>query len=385
MAQWRWPLLVRAVRVGLRPAAIGFGLAMIASLTLVEALASIGREGPGPLGMLASAVGVRLERIIDGSLSLDGVRIASGIAQLAATPSEWFQANTWRAIALVPSAMIVGLFGGAICRLAALDLGRRTKIEWPQALGVAANQWRSMAAVVLGPIAIVGGLILLLALGGAAMVGLPYVNVVGALGYGLLLLVGLVCVVSAVVYVLGAPLLVPAVACEGTDAVDSLGRVFPYVVGQPIRLLAYLAVVIATVTIVGSAATWGAGAVIGVTASTAGAWAGPTAREAIVAALTGAALPEGASANTGSWTVAGPVVGFWNRLLLAAAGGVGVAMFFACSTALYLLMRHAVDGQDPEEIWVPGEIEASMQRTQDVRRQLNPTASAPPVLPAEAD
>jgi hypothetical protein len=324
---------------------------------------------------------------LGGGFGLDGVPTSPGVSQFVSMPVEWLQNNTWRALALVPAAAVVGILGGAISRLAALDLARGERQEWPVALGLAIRHATSLMGVVLGPIFIVGGLALLLMLIGAATLTVPYVNIVGAIGYGLVLILGLLCVLAGVVYTIGAPLLVPAVACEGTDAVDSLGRVFPYVLGRPLRLLACIALLVLVVSVIGGLAGWAASATVDVTARASGAWAGPTVREGLGAAITGVRPPESSPAASGSWSAVGPIIHFWHRFAFALAAAIGVASFFSASTACYLLMRLAVDGQDPEEIWSPGEIEASMRRTEEARRRLNPTlpASTPLMVQPKPD
>jgi hypothetical protein len=53
-----------------------------------------------------------------------------------------------------------------------------------------------------------------------------------------------------------------------------------------------------------------------------------------------------------SW--AGALVHFWQRVVIDLVAAYVIAYLFTASTALYLLMRRACDGQDIEEIWVPG-------------------------------
>lgn len=384
---WRWLLMLKSARVAFRPAAVGFAVCMVALLEIIDGLAAIGRDGPGPLAQLFALVGTGIARAIGGGFGLDGVPTSPGVSQFVSMPVEWLQNNTWRALALVPAAAVVGILGGAISRLAALDLARGERQEWPVALGLAIRHATSLMGVVLGPIFIVGGLALLLMLIGAATLTVPYVNIVGAIGYGLVLILGLLCVLAGVVYTIGAPLLVPAVACEGTDAVDSLGRVFPYVLGRPLRLLACIALLVLVVSVIGGLAGWAASATVDVTARASGAWAGPTVREGLGAAITGVRPPESSPAASGSWSAVGPIIHFWHRFAFALAAAIGVASFFSASTACYLLMRLAVDGQDPEEIWSPGEIEASMRRTEEARRRLNPTlpASTPLMVQPKPD
>jgi hypothetical protein len=47
-------------------------------------------------------------------------------------------------------------------------------------------------------------------------------------------------------------------------------------------------------------------------------------------------------------------VGFWQGLIIMLVAAYIIAYLFSASTMIYLLMRRACDGQDIQEIWVPG-------------------------------
>jgi hypothetical protein len=385
---WRWLLMLKSARVAFRPAAVGFAVCMVALLEIIDGLAAIGRDGAraARATLRLSGHGYREGDWGGASGSMECPRLPACRNSSACL---WNGSRTTPGEPL-PLCPLLLLLESSAAQSRALPRSiwlavnaRNGRSHWASQSGMRPASWVSCSARSLSSV----GLALLLMLIGAATLTVPYVNIVGAIGYGLVLILGLLCVLAGVVYTIGAPLLVPAVACEGTDAVDSLGRVFPYVLGRPLRLLACIALLVLVVSVIGGLAGWAASATVDVTARASGAWAGPTVREGLGAAITGVRPPESSPAASGSWSAVGPIIHFWHRFAFALAAAIGVASFFSASTACYLLMRLAVDGQDPEEIWSPGEIEASMRRTEEARRRLNPTlpASTPLMVQPKPD
>ncbi len=374
----RWPLIFRSARTAVRAGSLGLAVVLIVALSLLDRVPSLWREGEGPISAAMGQLGTGLGRALLGVLSLDASSVGIGASNLVALPAKLLQDHSWGLLILIPALGLVAVLGGAMSRMAAVELARRQSSPWPSALGFALARWTSLVGVVLGPAALVGGLALLLCLAGAVFLGVPYLNVLGGLGYGLLLALGTVAVLVGAGFALGAPMLIPAVAVEGADAVDSMGRTFPYTLSRPVRLAAYLLLMTLVVWVGSGVAQWAASAVSHFTAEAATGWAGPTAREGVEIALgkKAATKTDGTPVLTGSWSAAGPLIGFWNRALFTLASAVGVSMFFAASTAVYLLMRFVVDGQDPAEIWVPGEIEETLARTQASRQQALPVPAA---------
>jgi hypothetical protein len=54
--------------------------------------------------------------------------------------------------------------------------------------------------------------------------------------------------------------------------------------------------------------------------------------------------------------------GAWTLLLFAFAGGIVLSFFHTGSAVLYLLLRQANDGQDPADLWQPGQAESARKR-----------------------
>jgi hypothetical protein len=61
-----------------------------------------------------------------------------------------------------------------------------------------------------------------------------------------------------------------------------------------------------------------------------------------------------------SFAVTSWVMNMLGALIALVAGGFGVSVYFAAGVIIYLLMRQLCDGQDQNELWVPGMVEGTM-------------------------
>jgi hypothetical protein len=219
-------------------------------------------------------------------------------------------------------------------------------------LAFAVSKAWSLFFSVAAPLLAVGLIVGVLALGGWVLLGIPGVRVVGAVFFALALFGGAAAVIIFVAYLLGLPMLVPAVACEGTDAIDAIQRSYAYVTGRPLRLVLYWAVLIVQAAVVTLVLALLAGWVIQLST-----WAASLLlREPMHAAVQG--LGEGDLPDYGpmSPTQAGAVhiVAFWVQVPLLLVASFVVSFWFSAGTTLYLLMRQVCDGQDVGELWTPG-------------------------------
>ncbi len=130
--------------------------------------------------------------------------------------------------------------GGAICRCAALEFAQEERPGLFEAFHYAVEKYRSFLAAPLIPVGMVGAfslVVLLIGLGSAV----PWVgDLLLCLLFGFLLLFGLIIVLLAIGIAAGGLLLYPAIAYEGTNGLDSIGRSFSYVLNRPIRMVYYV-------------------------------------------------------------------------------------------------------------------------------------------------
>jgi hypothetical protein len=127
-------------------------------------------------------------------------------------------------------ALLWGLFGGALHRLAAVELTAGRRDDGPAGLAFARRHW---LAFVGGRAALWAGVLVPLAaaVGVAALGRLPgwAGGVLLALAVGAAVLLAMGAVVVASVMAMGAFLSAPTVACEDSDAFDAVSRSFTYV------------------------------------------------------------------------------------------------------------------------------------------------------------
>ncbi|KKL73541.1 hypothetical protein LCGC14_2073860, partial [marine sediment metagenome] len=142
----------------------------------------------------------------------------------------------WYAIVFFLFSLAVwSIFGGAICRIAALHAARDEKIPMSAALKFGLSKFLSTFSAPVLPLAIITLLGLLLALGG----------LIGSIGYfgewfvavlfALALLLGAIMAFLALGLGTGWPLMWPTIAVEGSDGFDAISRSFSYVFARPFR------------------------------------------------------------------------------------------------------------------------------------------------------
>jgi len=125
--------------------------------------------------------------------------------------------------------LVSALFGGAICRSAAVQTARDQSISLGEALRFTRQRYGGFIAAPVVPIAVMLGIALIMFLGGLiGTVGYVGELFTGVL-YGLALLGGFAAAMLALGTVLGFPLMWPTIAVEGSDGFDALSRACSYV------------------------------------------------------------------------------------------------------------------------------------------------------------
>ena len=248
----------------------------------------------------------------------------------------------WLAVFLL--LLVATLFGLAVCRMAAARLCTGENIGPLAAAGFVARKgpWAMLAPVIPGVVVV--GVGLALALLGLLLFSLPWLDVLGGLLFGPMLVAGLAAAVVVAAVLLSYPLMAAAVAVEGTDAFDTMSRCFAYLTAKPWAYLFY-----ALVSLLYGAACFAflwllvEGAVRLTTGFLElGALGDPSELREALAYAKGATLRYGvASASTAT---AGWLMWFW--LVALRALPLAFAFSFACtaSTMIYLLLRRGADG-----------------------------------------
>ncbi len=286
-----------------------------------------------------------------------------------------------------------GYFGGAICRIAAVQVARNERISLVEALAFTRDRCASYIAAPALPLILVAIFMFLLMIFG----WLEWTPYVGDLFAGLLwpivILFGFIMTI-VLVGLVGWPLMIATISVEGNDSFDALSRSYSYVYQAPWQYLWYnfLAVVYGAVLIffVGFMASmmifvgkWGVASAVGPAnsdekydrepsylfyyAPTSFGW-----RDLMISGnqhvvkkteLAPSGRPvhryefnaEATKALSG-WNLMGSVlvqVWIWPLFLLVV--GFGYSFFWSASTIIYFLMRHQVDDTDLDEVHMEDE------------------------------
>src|SRR5262249_13641463 len=136
--------------------------------------------------------------------------------------------------------LVWSVFGGAITRIAAVQVARGEKIGLAEAVRDTPRRPGASAAAPLFPPALIVIMIVI-----AAILGLPGlipilgdIVVFGVL-YPVFLVLALVIVVALLGFIVGWPLMSPTISAEGTDSWEAVSRSFSYVFTKPFQYAWY--------------------------------------------------------------------------------------------------------------------------------------------------
>lgn len=353
-----WPRLLSAVPLAIRPERLFIAFLAVVLMTLALEVANAMTAPqetatdamPMFTDLAAGHVSSAGEALGEGLRSLDVEKVVRPVVGITlGTPRILFDAYPWTTVlCAVVLVVLWSIGGGTISRMAACDMAKGTAIPWPEALAFSVKRWPSLFGAMLSPLVLVlilGGLISLVGI----LMTVPGLDLIGGVLYGPMLVLGAMGVFILGAYLLAAPLLIPAVTCEGTDTFDAASRAFSYAIGRPIRLIFYVAILtvlgVVTTTLVMLFAT----ATIGFVSNALSIFTG-----ARVDSITGMTAESGTPAGTMR------LVKIWNGIPLLLIGAYAVSYIHAASTVGYLLLRYLYDGQDIHELWMPGQVERAM-------------------------
>lgn len=273
-------------------------------------------------------------------------------------------AYPWYAVVfLLVSLAIWSIFGGAVCRIAALHAARDEKIGVLSSLRFSAGKFFNFLMAPLLPLIIIVALGMVLALGG--LVGaLPFGEWLVGLLFIFALIIGAVMAFLVLGLASGAPLMWPTIATEGSDSFDAISRSFSYVFARPFRYGWYWIV----------ASVYGAISYLFVRLF---AWVSLLCVHAWMAWPMRLASQEGYAAGAGkldlmwdhpaflefhgpmhteaaNWSTAGAsyLVAFWVCLVSGVVTAFLASFLLSAATNIYLLMRQKVDATDLDDVYV---------------------------------
>lgn len=259
-------------------------------------------------------------------------------------------------------AFALALFGGAIARLDALDTGLGRK---PTAWAGLEYAWAHIGTnlqTLLLPLAIVTILAGLAALLGIPF-NIPYLDLIGAVLYGVAIIFGIVSTVLLVGFGVMSPMLLGAVAVERADAGDAIQRTWGVLFKRP----AHVALLLGT-ALVAFAVGLALLDLVAVQAMrfASSSWGGIIEGQAIRGAgsieLLDFTFRSAPDVSTGPAAAASALLGFWETLVVSVVLGYVFSWFATLGSRLFLAMRYLVDRQSTSVIWVPGAIPGSTVR-----------------------
>ncbi|MBI3864023.1 MAG: hypothetical protein HY290_19230 [Planctomycetia bacterium] len=286
--------------------------------------------------------------------------------------------------------IVWSIFGGAICRIAALQFARNQQIGMGGALAFSLKKFLGYFSAPLMPLVAVALLWLLCVIGGA--IG----RIPGGVGeillgvlWGLELLFGFLMSIVLIGVSLGWPLMFATISVEGTDGFDGLSRAYNYVFERPLYVLwqvvltmAYGSLAIFLVwslsQLLTQLAVWGVSWGLGHPA-TAGLITGSP--ELV---FQGGAAPGLQSGSTGS-----VIAIVWMNALALLVVGFVYTFFWSSATIAYFILRHSVDANDFDEVYIEDAEEKDellpLVGTAAMGEAGNPPAPAAPPETAAAD
>jgi hypothetical protein len=281
-----------------------------------------------------------------------------------------------------------GYFGGAICRIAAVQVARNERITLREAILFMRDRYISYIAAPALPLLLVGFFTILLMIFGW-FIWIPFLGeVVGGVLWIIVIMLGFTMAI-VLVGLVGWPLMTATISTEGTDSFDALSRSYSYVYQAPWQYLWYnfLAVVYGAVLVffVGFMASlmvflgkWGVSTAVGPASTKVESDREPAYlfyyaprsfgwRDLMISSSTftetkSETLPSGREIKTIDFTpeydkamswnnkVGAFIVGVWIYPLFLLVVGFGYSYFWSASTIIYFLMRRYVDDTEMDEV-----------------------------------
>ena len=131
-----------------------------------------------------------------------------------------------------------GLFGGAICRIAAVQITRNERISLKEAILFTKERIISYVTAPMLPLALLGGMWFCLVLFGVVDI-IPWLgDLVAGLFWPVVLIIGFIMAV-VLVGLIAWPLMIATISVEGSDSFDALSRSYSYLYQAPWQMAWY--------------------------------------------------------------------------------------------------------------------------------------------------
>ncbi len=308
---------------------------------------------------------------------------------LLLNPNKSFLTTVFAFLGILWTLLVWAIFGGAITRIAAVQIARKEKIGLAEAVRFSTSKLVSFFLAPLFPFVAIVVISIFMIIGGLFL----HINWLGDLLASLfwpLAMIGGFVMALVLVGLVGWPLMYSTISTEGSDSFDAISRSYSYVYQRPWQYLFYWLVAVLYGVIViffvvfftslfVYLAKWGVSLTFGleeardyrlsklfVFAPVSYGW-----RALLLGPINPTTKLEDdellASLDWAQWTGA-IFVGFWLYVLFALMIGFAYSYFWTASTLIYFLLRKSVDDTDADEVYLEEEEEEAYQ---------------PPAAPAE--
>jgi hypothetical protein len=318
-------------------------------------------------------------------------------------------------LVMICTVAIWGVIGGAITRIAAVQVARQEKIGIREALSFAVKRYLSYISAPMVPLIIVLVLTLIMILFGLFQM-IPFVGDFFDIFWIVMIIFGII-IAGLLLGLVGWPLMSATISTEGTDSWEAVSRSFSYVFGAPWHYifysavaLVYGAVLVFFVWFMGSAAVyfakWGVQqtpwiqtvnrdpSYLGAYAPTSFEWRsmlleGAKGGDQMVVDDQGRINPDAYKVFNSETDYEGPnrlkwynkfaafVVMLWLWLFFLLILGFGYSYFWSSGTIIYLLMRRKVDDTEMDEVYLEEEEPESPYSAGSILPETKPASPAP--------
>jgi len=278
---------------------------------------------------------------------------------------------------------IWAIFGGAIARIAAVQVARDEKISFRQALSFSTAKFLSFVSAPIIPLLIIVFVGLVVAIGGA-FGNIPFLGpILVGIFFFLALAAGFIMTLVLLGLVGGYNLMYPTIAVEGSDSFDAISRSFSYLYARPWRLMFYTFVALIYGALCYVFVRFFIRMLLSLTHHFAGMFLIVHADN--VAPLWSAMWNDPLGAVHLTYNVdyltltTGQAIGafflwLWVHLAIAMLGAFAISFYFSANTIIYVLMRHEVDATELDDVYIE-------QMDEDFGEAAAP-ADAPPISAA---
>lgn len=306
----------------------------------------------------------------------------------------YWQQSPWFVILNALIAVAVwAFFGGAVCRIAAVQFARDERIGMGEALRFACKRYTSLVASPIAMFIVICALAIPVFLAAALVLWIPFAGeMVVALLFFLALALGVVLSLLLLFGVSSLGLQMPAIGAEGRDAFDAISRGVNYVFTRPwkyilyslfsllylcltfvlVRLFAFLVLSIPYAFM--KIWPWFGDPGKGESSKLAQVWIEPKMTQLFT-------MP----ASGGTEHVAAVVIGALVFILLGMMVAFIPSFILSSQTIIYFLLRRMIDFKDLDEVYVEGdETETGLTRLEKTEDQAI-ESEPPPAADAAAD